>query len=161
MVVASQQWDILLPYPVKLVFNMYFCISIYVFVLDFLYFCYIHIVVLLYCCKSALREIAAISRLASHLQSLILLDTSQAHQCQWVFESLQRDISCWFWELRRSLSVRCQLVSWRTSDVLSPAVLICFVSTQYNIYVRSQQFTLQHRAKRNTIQFTMLPAQLC
>ena len=138
---------------------MYFSIFMFVFVLDFLHLC------VMYSCFIVLLQVST-ERDCCHIQ---------ASQSPPVTHSSRHfsgaPVSMGFWKsttryflliLRIKTRLECsQHVSWRTSDVLSPAVLICFVSMQYNIYARSQQFTLQHRAKRNTIQFTILPAQLC
>ena len=127
---------------------MYFSIFMFVFVLDFLHLC------VMYSCFIVLLQVSP-ERDCCHIQ---------ASQSPPVTHSSRHfsgaPVSMGFWKsttryflliLRIKTRLECsQHVSWRTSDVLSPAVLICFVSTQYNIYVCSQQFTyIAHNTQYN------------
>ena len=120
------------------------------------------IVVLLYCCKSALREIAAISRLASHPQSLTLLDTSQAHQCQWVLKSLQRGNFLFILRIKTLLECSqpaCQLAHFWCSQP-SCANMLCFHAIQYICSFSTIYIATQGKTKHNTIYNFASPAVL-
>ena len=138
---------------------MYFSIFMFVFVLDFLHLC------VMFSCFIVLLQVSP-ERDCCHIQ---------ASQSPPVTHSSRHfsgaPVSMGFWKsttryflliLRIKTRLECsQHVSWRTSDVLSPAVLICFVSTQYNICSFSTIYiATQGKTKHNTIHNFASPAVL-